>query len=157
MLFCEDGDDDTDDDGNDHGITALVEFWPWWLSPALVPGKNIIWLGGTVQYLMFTQTREEQYTPSSLEFSKASPGVGAVLRAIAEAGKLQKNHSWVIKKTWVQNKYAKAATGFVQCSSQCSVFNMTIWRSRLVDGPTQLICTPDLYLLTYPNIKDIAG
>ena len=34
-------------------------------------------------------TREEQYTPSSLDYSKAAPGVGAVLRAIAEANKLQ--------------------------------------------------------------------
>jgi len=35
------------------------------------------------------QDREEQYTPSSLDYSKAAPGVGAVLRAIAEAKKLQ--------------------------------------------------------------------
>jgi len=35
------------------------------------------------------QDREDQYTPSSLDYSNASPGVGAVLRAIAEAIKLQ--------------------------------------------------------------------
>ena len=40
--------------------------------------------------MIITIIREDQYTPSSLDYSNASPGVGAVLRAIAEAIKLQK-------------------------------------------------------------------
>ena len=35
------------------------------------------------------QDTEEDYAPDSTDYSKASPGVGAVLRAMAEVGLLQ--------------------------------------------------------------------
>jgi len=40
------------------------------------------------------QDTEEDYAPDNTDYSKASPGVGAVLRAIAEVGILQKSHGY---------------------------------------------------------------